>query len=115
MKTLQGAAGVLGIEGPGLNVVGAEIIKQGARNRGLADPALVRAHYNHCRLCHVCSLSAFGRRMAAGESHTCPTRRWQKQGRIQIVGINPACVVNTLTQRSKSLRRREREASRPSA
>ncbi len=52
MKTLQRAARVFGIEGPGSHVVGAEIIKQGARDRGLADPALIRAYHNHYRLRH---------------------------------------------------------------
>ena len=52
MKTLQRTARVFGIEGPRGHVVGAEIIKQGARDRGLADPALIRAYHNHYRLRH---------------------------------------------------------------
>ena len=52
VKALQRAARRFGVEGAGRDVVGAEIIEQRPRDRGLADPALVRAHHNHCRLCH---------------------------------------------------------------
>src|ERR1700681_1437150 len=52
MKTPQRATGGFGVEGAGGYVVGAEIIKQGARDRGLADPALVSAYHNHYWLRH---------------------------------------------------------------
>jgi hypothetical protein len=78
METFQRAARVLGVEGPGLNVVRAEIIEQGARNRGLANPALVRTHHNHCRLCHVCSLKGS------------PPAEWQPVNRIPALGVKMA-------------------------
>jgi len=40
METPQRAAWRFGIEGPGWHIVGAEIVQQGARDGGLADPPL---------------------------------------------------------------------------
>src|SRR3954466_5301014 len=57
MEALQRSARRFRVEGAGRHVVGGKIIEQGARDRGLADPALVRAHHNHCRLYHCCPLT----------------------------------------------------------
>ena len=48
--------GDFGVEGAGRHVVGDEIIEQRARDRGLADAALVRSYQNHRWLCHGRSL-----------------------------------------------------------
>src|ERR1700746_2913419 len=53
MKAFQRTARRFGIEGPGGYAVCVKVIKQGPRNGGLADPALIRAYYNHDWLRHV--------------------------------------------------------------
>ena len=97
MEALQRAARRFGVEGPGRDVVGAEIVEQGARHRGLADPALVRAHHDHYRLCHelpltrrLCSRAA----IQASPGTCCWARTWQKHGRIRF--LESAKAVETL-------------------
>ncbi len=53
VKAHQRTARRFGIEGAGGYVVCVKIIKQGPRNGGLADPALIRAYYNHYWLRHI--------------------------------------------------------------
>ena len=53
VEPLQRALGAFGVEGAGRDVVGDEIVEQRPRHGRLADAALVRAHQNHCRLCHT--------------------------------------------------------------
>ena len=53
MEALERALRRFGVEGAGRNVVGDEIVEQRPRDGRLADAALVRAHHNHCRLCHA--------------------------------------------------------------
>ena len=52
MEALERAARRLGVEGASGDLVGGEIVEQGARDRGLADPALVRSHDNDGWLGH---------------------------------------------------------------
>src|ERR1700721_1404436 len=103
MEALQGAARRFGIECAGGYVIGTEIIKQGARHGGLADPALIRAYHDHYRLRHELPLCPSNpdhwRTHAIGKSPSLLwARTWQKQGRIQFirrpVRVNPADVVN---------------------
>src|SRR3984957_1963880 len=76
MEALQGAAGRFGIECAGGYVIGIEIIKQGARHGGLADPALVSAYHDHYRLRHELPLypsnpDRSGKRMRSENPHSC--------------------------------------------
>ncbi len=55
MKPPERAARGFGIEGAGRNLVGREVVEQGARHGGLADPAFVGSDDDDCRLGHVAS------------------------------------------------------------
>ena len=52
METLERAARRIGIEGPGRRMIGAEIVKQGAGDGGLADATLVATDENDSRFGH---------------------------------------------------------------
>src|SRR5450631_2385044 len=58
MKAFQRTARRFGVKGASGYVVPVKIIKQGARNGGLADPALICAYHNHYWLCHNRALKA---------------------------------------------------------
>ena len=58
MEALQRAARRLRVEGAGWYMVRVEIVEQGPRDGGLADPALVSTHHDHDWLGHKLPLSA---------------------------------------------------------
>src|SRR5262249_3261212 len=65
MKALERAARMLGVEGAGADILGIEIVEQRARDRGLADAALVGANQENdglagaawVLLAHPCTLA----------------------------------------------------------
>src|SRR5882757_8865811 len=81
VKALQRTARRFGIEGAGGYVVCVKIIKQGPRNGGLADPALIRAYDNHYWLRHISYSSKLPIKWAIVTSEGLVwARQWQKQG-----------------------------------
>src|SRR4029077_1487730 len=80
MKAFQCTARRFGVEGPGGYAVCVKIIKQGPRNGGLADPALIRAYYNHDWLRHV--QTPRSSQSNARSKHGCLVwaGEWRKQG-----------------------------------
>src|SRR4029079_14607509 len=66
VEAFERAFGRLGIKGTRWHMMRCEVVEHGARDRRLADAALVRTHYDHCWLRH-------GRPLAdAAPSHTRP-------------------------------------------